>query len=66
MDADGVERYRIEGYLPKNLFFAPFGNRPGPRGIHATRNGRRRTIYAGVAEVTPTRPLPLKQYTGAA
>jgi len=50
MDADGVERYRIEGYLPKNLFRARLEIGLGRVAFMHKKWADAETIYAGVAE----------------
>ena len=50
MDADGVERYRIEGYLPKNWFRARLEMGLGRVAFMHKKWADAEKIYAGVAE----------------
>lgn len=50
MDADGVERYRIEGYLPKNWFRARLEMGTGRVAFVHKKFADAEKTYAGVAE----------------
>lgn len=49
MDADGVERYRIEGYLPKNWFHARLEIGLGRVSFMRKRWAEAEEIYAAVS-----------------
>jgi len=50
MDADGTERYRIEGYLPKNWFRARLEMGLGRVAFMRKKWADAENVYAGVAE----------------
>ena len=50
MDPDGIERYRIEGYLPKNWFRARLEMGLGRVAFMHKKWGEAKTFYARVAE----------------
>jgi TolA-binding protein len=50
MDADGAERYRIEGYLPKNWFRARLEMGLGRVAFMKKKFADAETVYANVAE----------------
>ena len=50
MDSDGVESYRIEGYLPKNLFRARLGTGLARVAFMHKKWSEAEKAYAGVAQ----------------